>query len=933
MDETTPSTPIDDALREVARTRRIAAAILRGPASAEIDDVLQEASVAALAPKAPRGGDLAGWLRGAVRHLSVTVVRRRERRERREREAARPVALPSAVDVTQRLALQRRLLAEVEALPEPLRGAIVRRYLDDVPPRAIAAESGAPLATVKTRLRRALALLRERLEREWGEQFGMALVTLASEGARAVVGAGAVAPGGLAVTLKAKLALAAVLAAAAAAVWPIGSLIRGRRPHGQEEAASNAGAVVSTDAASAAAAGAPVRTPVENADTSTGAPDDATRALSSSRRARLGAARVASLRGRVVDERGAGCSGVSVDIVRPIESELNFAPDGQASWRIGERHRTNSGPDGSFVIDDLARGSLYDIFGRLTSDGRRARLLDVLVDDDVDVVLNLRSTMTVEGTVVDARDGSPVAHATVAVRNFRSDGVQPLCAQTREDGRFTIREVLGGRTTMVFATTPDGRNSGVYTPPTDGCEKVTVRLEVGSSGVVGGRVVDADHGEPVVGAFIFEESLCELVAARTDGDGAFRLRPGVTMGGTTARVLVVAADFVPTRVELRLGASPDEALQTKLIRLSRGLVAKGRVVAKDGSPVAEAVVLTARADDRRAPPFPPMVRTSVDGSFRLAGIASGSRHVLLVRHDDCEAVAVPFPEEELTASEVDLGTIRVGPGAFVAGTVVNEVGEAVAHAGVAIESPSGERHVAECVGPGRFAFARLPAGRWRLTASANGSPRHAQENVVLREEEFVDDVSLVLPTGLGVAGRVVDARGVPVAGASCALAPDHGDEPHVAPSNVTTTTDADGGFHFSGLADGARCVLAVNPPFAVEARLLRRTVQDVPAGARDLTIVLDEGDFVVGTVLDECDRPITGAGITLAGNGPEPLARGVSKSDGSFRLLVPVEAEGTLEVRVRDEKQPVFIPSSGPIAAALEHVRAGGMPLTLRVKK
>jgi RNA polymerase sigma factor (sigma-70 family) len=142
MDEAAEPPSIDATLREVARTRRIVAALLHGPDAADVDDVLQDASVAALASDAPRGEAFAHWIRGAVRHLSVTVLRRRERRSIREREAARQVALPAADELAQRFALHRALLAAIEALSEPLRVAIVRRYFDDAKPREIAREQG-----------------------------------------------------------------------------------------------------------------------------------------------------------------------------------------------------------------------------------------------------------------------------------------------------------------------------------------------------------------------------------------------------------------------------------------------------------------------------------------------------------------------------------------------------------------------------------------------------------------------------------------------------------------------------------------------------------------------------------------------------------------------------------------------------------------------
>src|SRR6185295_7761612 len=181
MDDRNESRPLEEILHEVARSRTIAAALLHGAAAVEIDDVLQDARLAALSPDAPRGGAFAAWIRGAVRHLSVSTLRSNERRRARERVAARPEPQPATVDVARRIELHHQLLAAVESLTDPLRSAIVRRYLDDVPPRAIAAEQSVPLATVKTRLRRGLAQLRERLSREWGEELGAALLALARE--------------------------------------------------------------------------------------------------------------------------------------------------------------------------------------------------------------------------------------------------------------------------------------------------------------------------------------------------------------------------------------------------------------------------------------------------------------------------------------------------------------------------------------------------------------------------------------------------------------------------------------------------------------------------------------------------------------------------------------------------------------------------------
>jgi RNA polymerase sigma-70 factor (ECF subfamily) len=58
---------------------------------------------------------------------------------------------------------QRRLLAEVAALPEPYREVILLYYYDDVTYRDVAAALGVSAATVNARLTKARSMLRERL--------------------------------------------------------------------------------------------------------------------------------------------------------------------------------------------------------------------------------------------------------------------------------------------------------------------------------------------------------------------------------------------------------------------------------------------------------------------------------------------------------------------------------------------------------------------------------------------------------------------------------------------------------------------------------------------------------------------------------------------------------------------------------------------------
>jgi RNA polymerase sigma-70 factor, ECF subfamily len=136
-------------LAETGRMRRLAAALLRGTGSGDVDDVVQDANVAALTHDAPSGAAFASWLRRIVRHRSIDARRRADRRDSREAAAAPGEATPSTDEVAHRLELHRALVAAVGGLPPPNRDAILKRYFDGRAPTRIAGEDGVPVATFR----------------------------------------------------------------------------------------------------------------------------------------------------------------------------------------------------------------------------------------------------------------------------------------------------------------------------------------------------------------------------------------------------------------------------------------------------------------------------------------------------------------------------------------------------------------------------------------------------------------------------------------------------------------------------------------------------------------------------------------------------------------------------------------------------------------
>jgi RNA polymerase sigma-70 factor, ECF subfamily len=108
------------------------------------------------------------WLRRVTVHRSIDRIRERDRRRE---DVTDPGELPEvAVDAGPNTGLGDPLLSRevrrvVGALPVTPRTVIALRYQEDMTVEEIAAALNMPVATVKSHLRRTLALLREKMSR------------------------------------------------------------------------------------------------------------------------------------------------------------------------------------------------------------------------------------------------------------------------------------------------------------------------------------------------------------------------------------------------------------------------------------------------------------------------------------------------------------------------------------------------------------------------------------------------------------------------------------------------------------------------------------------------------------------------------------------------------------------------------------------------
>jgi RNA polymerase sigma-70 factor (ECF subfamily) len=159
-----PATP-EALLEHLDWVRQLARSLVADQNAA--DDLVQEAWMSA-ARRPPREGNLRGWLAQVVRNAARDRRRKETRRARHDERAARHESTPSGAEIADRVAVQQELVQCVLQLEEPYRETVLLRYFQELDPTDIAQRTGVPLATVKTRLRRALAELRERLDRANG---------------------------------------------------------------------------------------------------------------------------------------------------------------------------------------------------------------------------------------------------------------------------------------------------------------------------------------------------------------------------------------------------------------------------------------------------------------------------------------------------------------------------------------------------------------------------------------------------------------------------------------------------------------------------------------------------------------------------------------------------------------------------------------------
>lgn len=724
----------EDLLAHAQFLRRLAARMLDDEHLAE--DVAQEALVAGLSAPPRAGYHLRSWLVTVTRNFARMRMRSRSRRAKREQALpAADATVPPDV-VAERLETGRHLVAAVTALPEPYRETVVLRFFDDLSPTEIAARLGVPAATVRTRLARALALLRTRFDDEPGGRAAWTVaftVLLGSSRRPAVAAAGAALTGGGILAMK-KVALALVLLALLVAAvwwWPASE---GTAPPAPAAVAASRPEPAGPDVAAAAAAATEADRPAGEL----------------------------VVRGRAVYADR-----------RPFDGPLSVVAAEDPYAALGSSPRPADG-EGRAVVTGLPPGE-FRLAAELP-DGAVVYGEPFLLprEEEVGLVVDA-GRAPFAGRVVADEDGSPVAGATVAVTGH-GVGVEiaKVGVATDADGAFRV-DLPEGPVHLV--ATAEG-----FTPAsahTSGEREVEIRLV--RRGGLSGRALSATDGKPLAGVAVFARPVFGEGAGpfRTtsaeDGTYAFPDLPAGTVllyargGGGISRggVAPGAEAFDADPVEI----PPRGAVLRDVLLVPAGAAA-GRVLGTEGKPAGGVPVrVEVDASAGNAPPLSWLgtfrtevarVTTDPDGRFEAPELVPGARY----RFTAAPAGAGPAsagPHLALAGRTTEV-EIRLPPERRLRVRVVTKEKEPWPLAGAQVylyvpTARGGRRPLPGewRTGPdGAVVAERLPAGELLLLAS---HPDCLPGRIAVRVEPGADAAGFGLEPGEEIAGRVTFADG------------------------------------------------------------------------------------------------------------------------------------------------------------------------------
>ncbi len=866
--DTTPR-DLDALLAQAGWAKALARSLVRDPDRA--DDLVQRAWLAALRSPPDAAIPPRRWLGAVMRNFVRDDARESASRAEREHAVARPERALGSDPFDDVASAQARLLAAVRELPEPSRSAVWARYYDGLAPREIARRDGVPVDTIKTRIARGLDALRKRFDREHGgdrERWIAAFAPLtfgAPPAPAPIVGDPSLASPLVTTTLTTLAMDAKLKIAALIAVVVCGSgLWLATRDGGVAQVAHGVEPSPAIALAEPETRSAPAAL-VETPATRVAVADET-------------ATSPAPIAAPVIERHG-----LVVDLAqRPVAGLAILDGSDRQPILRGDRPVT-SDARGRFVVGGGVSVGFVAVGAGWTTLYSTQRASPDAAEDFVVVVARERS---VRGSVVDAA-GAPVAGAVV--EHEVADGV-----------RLALGEILRGSVEMAFTTRTDEHGSFELVAP-DAEARLEARAEnhrPGSQALTGG---DLDGVVVVLPAP--EPSAITLRGRVVDERGA----------GVDRATVTLASTFVRTAADGGFALS-----------VTRDALAAEQRTTRDGKPPVGLMPLVLRAAkrghlpaERRLPEIDELERVAQDETWRLE--LGGPPLSIEGRIVDSDGQPVAGANVFL------IDTQPFGP-------VEVEIGNTSLVSDHSIEQFLGGGSIyqprCDSDADGRFRFDGLQAREYRVDIGKHDIPATGTSVPIRAGSKGVDVVLDTSGPRADLAGRVVDRRGDPVAGARVHVAVTRPDSEDFI-GGPSQATDAAGHFAFQRVR-GSQFRLQVEMADIVAEPL------EVLPGDRfdDLVITVARRAYVQ---VDLGDRPefadaaqfVDGQGETiLLQLARTTLSDGITTSMQMTTLTLPIVA-GRSDVGSTAERDCTCVLSRGDVEVARIPVRLGGRGVTI----
>ncbi len=274
----------------------------------------------------------------------------------------------------------------------------------------------------------------------------------------------------------------------------------------------------------------------------------------------------------------------------------------------------------------------------------------------------------------------------------------------------------------------------------------------------------------------------------------------------------------------------------------------------------------------------PSASTGRDGSFTLDGMAPGN-YLIAARAEDLIPLGEPMEVALEDGGRIENQVVRVRQGIEVSGRVTDSsTGEPIPDARIDFDLAFYEKRPWTCPlfvmraaktgSDGTFILKGLKEGDYEFSFAAKGHLRKAE----VAAASAGNELSFTLERGGSIAGRVVDAEGKPITGASAEI------DPAVINSSIgtpRTKTDHEGRFFLDGLPYvETYLVIATFPGFSPSWEWAGPILPDEEVASIELRLPRERSKR--GRILDENGNGIEGAAI-------------VYQVGGEFLCIVPEE--------------------------------------------